>query len=183
MLHHDYIENLSMTFAKHWKLSNNCRMNRLRYCVGICHRCELIPDLFTDVCTQYTSKWTQTSDKYLESNQLCCIIVNLFSILELLFFIFVWLDPEWTCNNRACTKSAINSIRPMTKWTNIIHHHQRRKQICTMTAHCFGVHRRCRRQQPTNIVCPPPPNPISTSGNWSNSIRWTLNLPCGKWST
>lgn len=71
----------------------------------------------------------------------------------------------------------------MAQWTNTIHRRQRRKRACTMIVRCFGAHRRCRRQRPTHIACPPPPNPTNTSGNWSNSIRWTLSLPFGKWST
>lgn len=51
-----------------------------------------------------------------------------------------------------------------------------------MTAHCFGVHLHYRRQQQRPGACRPPPNHTNTYGNWSNSIKWTLNSPFGKWS-
>lgn len=70
----------------------------------------------------------------------------------------------------------------LEQWINITHHHQHRKQIYTMTVQCFGVNRRYHRQ-PQRIVCQQPQKAINICENWSSSIKWTLNLLCGKWFT
>lgn len=48
--------------------------------------------------------------------------------------------------------------------------------------HRFVVNRRCRRQPP-HTVCRPHQRATNTFENWLNSIKWILNLQCGKWST
>lgn len=51
-----------------------------------------------------------------------------------------------------------------------------------MIAQYIGVHRRCRLQPP-HIVCRPRQKATNICGKSLNLIKWTLNLPCGKWFT
>lgn len=72
----------------------------------------------------------------------------------------------------------MHSVHP--KWS-IINRLPHPSRICLAAIRRFVVNRRCR-PQPPHTVCRPLQKATNTYGNWSNSIRWTLNLRCGKWS-
>lgn len=74
----------------------------------------------------------------------------------------------------------IKGKKHQTKLWSITHHHQHRNRIYIAIVPYIGVRHHCLLQT-RYIVYRPQQRATNTWGNWWNSIRWILNLQCGKW--